>query len=77
MLLPVTILVFHEEPTLTPLNSEGHEVEPDGKTAVRTQVKLGRSSVSTVEILDGLKPGDEVILSDMSRWDAFDRIRLQ
>jgi len=49
----------------------------DGKTAVRDQVKLGRSSVNTVEILGGLKDGDQVILSDMSRWDNFDRIRLE
>ena len=52
-------------------------LQPDGKTAVRTQVKLGRSSVNTVEILGGLKEGDQVILSDMSRWDNFDRIRLE
>jgi len=52
-------------------------LEPDGTTAVRTQVKLGRSSVNTVEILQGLKVGDQVILSDMSRWDNFDRIRLE
>jgi HlyD family secretion protein len=52
-------------------------LEPDGTTAVRVQVKLGRSSVNTVEILQGLKPGDEVVLSDMSRWDNFDRIRLE
>lgn len=49
---------------------------PDGRTAVRVQVKLGRSSVNTVEILEGLKEGDQVILSDMSRWDNYDRIRL-
>ncbi len=47
-----------------------------GKEAVRVQVKLGRSSVSTIEIVDGLKVGDQVILSDMSNWDSFDRIRL-
>lgn len=47
-----------------------------GKEAVRVQVKLGRSSVNTIEILEGLQPGDQVILSDMSAWDAFDRIRL-
>jgi RND family efflux transporter MFP subunit len=52
-------------------------LQPDGKTAVRDQVKLGRSSVNTVEILGGLKDGDQVILSDMSRWDNFDRIRLE
>ena len=50
--------------------------EPGGKYADRVQVKLGRGSVSTIEILGGLKVGDEVILSDMSRWDAVDRIKL-
>jgi len=53
------------------------KLEPDGSTAVRAQVKLGRSSVNTVEILQGLNVGDQVILSDMSRWDNFDRIRLE
>ena len=48
----------------------------DGKTAQRTQVKLGRSSVNTIEIIDGLKVGDQVVLSDMSAWDAYDRVRL-
>jgi HlyD family secretion protein len=52
-------------------------LEPDGSTAVRAQVKLGRSSVNTVELLQGLKEGDQVILSDMSRWDNFDRVRLE
>jgi HlyD family secretion protein len=47
-----------------------------GRDAVRVQVKLGRTSVNTVEILQGLSVGDEVVLSDMSRWDSFDRIRL-
>ena len=49
----------------------------DGSEAVRVNVKLGRSSVNTIEILDGLKVGDTVILSDMSAWDAFDRVRLK
>jgi RND family efflux transporter MFP subunit len=53
------------------------KLEPDGSNAVRAQVKLGRSSVNTVEILQGLKEGDQVILSDMSRWDSFDRVRLE
>ncbi len=44
--------------------------------ATRVQVKLGRSSVNTIEILSGLQPGDWVILSDMSQWDSNDRIRL-
>jgi HlyD family secretion protein len=51
-------------------------LEPDGKNADRVPVKLGRSSVNTIEIVDGLKVGDQVILSDMSTWDAQNRIRL-
>ena len=47
-----------------------------GKEANRVQVKLGRSSVNNIEILSGLEPGDKVVLSDMSQWDAFNRIRL-
>jgi HlyD family secretion protein len=48
----------------------------DGKEAERTQVRLGRSSVNTIEIIEGLAVGDRVILSDMSNWDAYDRVRL-
>jgi HlyD family secretion protein len=44
--------------------------------AVRVQVKLGRTSVNQVEIVDGLREGDQVVLSDMSAWDAYDRVRL-
>ncbi len=51
-------------------------LDVDGKDAIRVPVKLGRSSVNTIEILDGLKVGDQVILSDMSTWDAQNRIRL-
>jgi HlyD family secretion protein len=47
----------------------------DGE-ALRTNVKLGRSSVNQIEIVDGLQPGDQVILSDMSAQDSFDRIRI-
>jgi HlyD family secretion protein len=50
--------------------------EPDGKEAVQVQVRLGRSSVNTVEILDGLKEGDRVILSDTSQWASEGRIRI-
>ena len=49
----------------------------DGSEAVRTNVKLGKSSVSTIEVLQGLNVGDKVILSDMTQWDAYDRIRLR
>lgn len=51
-------------------------LEPDGHEAVRVPVQLGRSSVNTVEILEGLHEGDQVILSDTSQWDSYDRIRL-
>ncbi|HEX3236418.1 MAG TPA: HlyD family efflux transporter periplasmic adaptor subunit [Gemmatimonadales bacterium] len=49
----------------------------DGTTAVRVNVRLGRTSVNTVEVLGGLQPGDKVIISDMSRWDGFDRVRVE
>ncbi len=52
------------------------KIDPDGKTATRVTVELGRSSVTTMEIMGGLKEGDQVILSDMSRWDNSDRIKL-
>lgn len=51
------------------------KVVEGGGYAVRTQVELGRSSVNTVEIMRGLAVGDTVILSDMSQWDAVDRVR--
>jgi HlyD family secretion protein len=53
------------------------KISADGTSAERIQVKLGRSSVNTVEVLSGLKVGDQVILSDMSAYDAYDRIRLK
>jgi len=53
------------------------KVTPDGSGAERVQVKLGKSSVNTVEVLSGLKVGEQVILSDMSAYDAYDRIRLK
>jgi HlyD family secretion protein len=53
------------------------KLDGEGNGASRAQVKLGRCSVNTVEIVGGLKPGDKVILSDMSAMDAFNRIRLE
>ena len=53
------------------------KISADGINAERVQVKLGRSSVNTIEVLSGLKVGDQVILSDMSAYDAYDRIRLK
>jgi HlyD family secretion protein len=52
------------------------KLDAGGREAVRVNVRLGRSSVNTVEILEGLQPGDQVILSDTSQWDAYNRIRL-
>jgi HlyD family secretion protein len=52
------------------------KLDSDGNTATRVQVKVGRSSVNALEILEGLQPGDRVIISDTSSLDAFDRIRL-
>jgi multidrug efflux pump subunit AcrA (membrane-fusion protein) len=52
------------------------KLDADGKEAVRVPVKVGRASVSLIQIYDGLREGDTVILSDMSRWDKTDRIRL-
>jgi HlyD family secretion protein len=52
-------------------------LRPDSDEAVRVRVRFGKSSVNAVEVLEGLKPGDRVVLSDMSAWDAFDRVRLK
>jgi HlyD family secretion protein len=52
------------------------KLDPDGKEAQRVPVTLGRSSVNNIEVVDGLKVGDQVILSDMSAQDAYNRIRL-
>jgi HlyD family secretion protein len=51
--------------------------DPDHKGAVRVPVKVGRASVNEIQVLEGLKEGDTVILSDMSRYDNVDRIRLE
>lgn len=52
-------------------------LEPDGHAAVRVPVKLGRASFDAVEVLEGLKEGDRIILSEMSNWDHADRVRLR
>ncbi len=52
------------------------KVEDGGKEAVRVSVQLGRSSVNTIEVVRGIQMGDQVIVSDMSAWDAYDRVRL-
>src|SRR5712672_4190110 len=53
------------------------KITPDGSEASRVNVKLGRQSVTTMEVVSGLQVGDKVILSAMSQWDNVDRIRLK
>jgi HlyD family secretion protein len=52
------------------------KIDPDGRGATHVNVKLGMASVNEIQVLDGLKVGDRVILSDMSQWDSYSRIRL-
>ncbi len=52
------------------------KLDSTGKEAIRVTVKLGRSSVNTIEVIEGLSVGEQVILSDMSAWDAYNRVRL-
>lgn len=53
------------------------KVVEGGRAAVRVRVRLGRASVNTIEIIEGLVEGDSVIVSDMSTWDEYDRVRLR
>jgi hypothetical protein len=53
------------------------KVTPDGEYADRVDVQLGASSVNDIQVLEGLTSGDVVILSDMTRWDGYDRVRLR
>ena len=53
------------------------KLDPNGHDATRAPVKVGRASVNSIQVIEGLKEGDTVVLSDMSRWDSYDRIRLQ
>jgi HlyD family secretion protein len=52
------------------------KLEADGQHASQTTIKFGRSSVSNIEVVEGLQEGDQVILSDTSAWDDHSRIRL-
>ena len=62
----------HENSTLSLFR-----VDPDDKTATRVTLKVGRAAVENIHVLEGLKEGDTVILSDMSRYDNLDRVRLE
>ena len=64
--------VFGQEDSVVSL----FRLDVEGDEAQRVTVGLGRASVNTIEVREGLTPGDRVVLSDMSAWDAFDRVRL-
>jgi HlyD family secretion protein len=65
--------VFGQEESIVTL----FKMDTDGTHASRTRVNLGRASVNNIEVLEGLQPGDRVVLSDMSTWDQFDRVRIE
>jgi len=72
-------VVFVGRPALGNENStiSLFRLSPDGTTAVKVPVKVGRASVNSIQVLEGLQPGDTVVLSDMSRWDSNDRLRIE
>ena len=73
----LTDVLFVESPTFGQENStiSLFKILPNGE-AVRTPVRIGRRSVQFVEVVEGLSEGDRVVLSDMSQYDAFDRLRI-
>jgi HlyD family secretion protein len=72
-------VVYVGRPVGSQSDSQGtlFKLESDGSHAKRVKVRFGASSDSTVQILEGLHPGDHVILSDMSKYDGYDRVRLK
>jgi HlyD family secretion protein len=72
-------VVYMGRPTYGQANAQVtvFKITPDGEYADRVTVRLGAASVNEIEVKDGLSPGDFVILSDMSQWDAFDRVKLR
>jgi HlyD family secretion protein len=75
----LTDVLYVGRPARSRLNESAglFKLDPSGDAAVRTEVRLGRGSVQAVEVLAGLRPGDRVILSDLSQWNAADRLRLR
>ena len=72
-------ILYVGRPVLASTNSkvELFKLTEDGRFAVRVPVLFGKTSVSTIEVLDGLAVGDQIILSDVSQWDTVDKIRLK
>jgi HlyD family secretion protein len=75
--LPDVVMVGR--PVMARAQSEGalYKVDADGQHATRVRVRFGRSSVSTIEVVEGLQPGDRVILSDTTAFDRHERITLR
>jgi HlyD family secretion protein len=75
----MTDVLFVGRPALGNENStlSLFKIDSENKGAARVPVKVGRASVNDIQVLEGLREGDTVILSDMSRWDSVDRIRLE
>jgi HlyD family secretion protein len=72
-------ILYVGRPVLASADSkvELFKLTPDGRFASRAPVQFGKTSVSTIEVLDGLVVGDQIILSDVSQWDTVDKIRLK
>ena len=75
----LTDVVYMSRPAFGQENSSItiFKVTADGAEAVRTPVKLGKAAVTTIVVAEGLRPGDQVILSDMTQYDAYDRVRIK
>jgi len=72
-------VIYVGRPAVSSPQSEGvlFKLAGDGQHATKVNVRYGRASVNTIEVLSGLQPGDQVILSDMSAFATKDRVRLQ
>jgi len=75
----LTDVLYVGRPAQGPVEGQStlFRLEPDGVHASRVPVRLGRASVTLIEVLDGLAPGDQVVLSDTSAWEKADRIRIE
>jgi beta-lactamase regulating signal transducer with metallopeptidase domain len=72
-------VVYVGRPSVGQTGSEStlFKIEPDGQRATRVKVRFGEASTNKLQVLEGLRPGDKVILSDMSKYDGYDRVRFQ
>ncbi|MBM3728758.1 MAG: hypothetical protein FJW40_25440 [Acidobacteria bacterium] len=77
-LLETGMFLYVERPVFGNANSlvSLFKLDVPSREANRVQVKLGRNSVNTIEVLEGLQVGDQVVLSDMSAWDSHNRIKI-